>query len=246
MRNLDLNASIRTEKSNLIRKRGAIPAVVYGQGIEPLIIEVDKKVVSSLFSHGANKNVLISLNVKSNGKSETIPVLAHDFQVDPITDQIIHVDFLKVNMEEEIKTKVQIEFSGIPAGVKLEGGILVHSLRQLEIKCLPNNIPEKIIVDVSDLKVGQSLHVSNIIPPQGVTIITPKDETVVIVTSPTEEEAPVAETAAAMEVGAVQEATTGEAGEEKSPTEQKSTADSKAKAAPVDDSKTKAQQKPQK
>lgn len=243
MKNLELKASLRVEKPNVVRQKGFIPAVVYGKGIQPISIEVDKKDVYSIFSQAANRNILISLLIKKGDKVENIPVLAHDYQRDFLTDQIIHVDFLKVNMEEEIRTKVQLDFVGIPVGVKTEGGILVHSLRQVEVKCLPNNIPEKIVVDVSSLKIGQSLHVSDIVPPEGVTIVTPKDETIVRVSSPTEEEVPTAEAVSAEAVSA--EATSqATSTTDKSSTEQKQQqSDTKAKAQTADDSKTKAAQK---
>jgi large subunit ribosomal protein L25 len=241
MQNLNLEASLRSDKSNKVRGRGSIPAVVYGQGMEPISIEVDRKRFSSLFAKGANKNALISLIVKDSKGSQNLPVLAHDLQTDFMTDQVIHIDFLKINMQEEIKTKVSIEFVGEPEGVKLEGGILVHSLRQLEVKCLPGSIPSKITVDVSPLKIGESIHVSGIVPPQGVTILTPKDEPVAIVSSPTEEEAaPVAE-AAALEVGAAGEQPAAEAAAGEQPA-----ADAKGKPPAAEDAKPKAQGKPQK
>lgn len=253
MQNLNLEVSLRNEKSNKVRGRGFIPAVVYGQGMDPLNIEVDKKGFSSLFAKGANKNALISLVVKDAKGSQTISVLAHNLQSDFMTDQVIHIDFLKINMQEEIRTKVAIEFIGESEGVKLEGGILVHSLRQLEVKCLPGNIPDKIIVDVSPLKIGESIHVSGIVTPQGVTIMTPKDEPVAIVSAPTEEEvAPVsaAETVA-LEVGAEdQAAAEPAAGGDQAPSDAKgkqpAPSDAKGKQPLPADAKAKAPQKPQK
>ncbi len=253
MKNLNLEASVRNEKSNKIRNRGFIPAVVYGQGMEPISVEVDKKSFSLLFAKGANKNALISLAVKDAKGSQTIPVLAHDLQADFMTDQVIHVDFLKINMQEEIKAKIAIEFIGEPEGVKLEGGILVHSLRQLEVKCLPGNIPDKITVDVSPLKIGESIHVLDVVAPQGVTIITPKDEPVAIVSAPTEEEvAPAAATeAAAVEVGTADQAGTEQqtvAAGDQSPADAKGkpSADAKGKQPVQEDAKGKAQPKAQK
>ncbi|MFA5104062.1 MAG: 50S ribosomal protein L25 [Candidatus Margulisiibacteriota bacterium] len=252
MENLNLEVLVRNEKSNKVRGRGFIPAIVYGQGIEPINIEVDKNKYTSLFTKGTNKNALISLVVKDAKKPLTISVLAHNLQVDFMTDQVIHIDFLKINMQEEIKTKVAIEFIGESEGVKLEGGILVHSLRQLEVKCLPGNIPDKITVDVSPLKIGESIKVSDIILPQGVTVITPKDEPVAIVSAPAEEEAaPVAATEVAVEVGAADQAA-GEpgAGGDAVPADAKGKqpvpADTKGKQPAPDDAKGKAPQKSQK
>jgi len=247
MQKFEIEANIRTGKPNSVRFKGSIPAIVYGQGIEPVQIEVDKKNITSFFSKGSNKNALISLNVKNADKTQTIPVLTHEMQIDPMTDQIMHIDFLKINMEEEIRTKIAISFVGEPQGVKLDGGILVHSLRQLEIKCLPGNIPDKITVDVSALNIGQSLRVSDIVTPAGITIVTPKDEPVAIVTQPSKDEEPAAAAAvegAAAEAGAEGAAAAGTEGAAAAPAA--GTPDTKAKAATADDAKAKAPQKPQK
>lgn len=206
MQKLDLEANIRKDKTNRVRMSGSVPAIVYGKSMDPVCLEVDSKKITSVFSAGANQNVLITLKIKGEGKDkQTIQVLAHDVQKDPMKDTIMHVDFLKVNMEEEIKTKVSIVLVGEPTGVKLDGGILVHSLRQLEVKCLPGEIPDKISVDVSALKINESIHVSEIVLPKGVTILTSKEDAVAIVTSPTKEEevAPVVEAAVTAEGAAV-------------------------------------------
>ncbi len=148
------------------------------------------------------KNVLINMDVEGGDKPSKLSVLAHDLQIDAMSDKIMHVDFLNLNMNEEIKTKVQIVLKGEATGVKLDGGILVHSLRQIEVRCLPNAIPDSFIVDVTPLKIGDLLHVGDIVPPKGVTILSHKDESVVIISSPMKEEAAQPGAAAAV-VGAV-------------------------------------------
>lgn len=252
MEKIEVEASSRTEKPKVLRLTGFIPAVVYGKNHEAISVKVDEKKIISLFYAGSNKNMIIDLNVSGEkGKKETVPVLAQDFQIDPLTDKIIHIDFLRINMKEELKTKVSIQFVGEPEGVKLEGGILVQALRQLEIKCLPGNIPDKIIVDVSALKINESIHVVDIVAPAGVAILTPKEESVALVTSPTKEEEVVA---APVEAGAVIEgapiegaAVEGAAGA--APGAAPGTApavDAKGKAAPATDAKAKGSAKPTK
>jgi len=199
MEKIELQAKVRTDAPNRIRTSGGVPAVVYGKGFEPVSLEVDAKKLSVLFSAGSNKNVLINLKIDGGKKTMDFPVLAHDIQVNSMNDKITHVDFLKINMEEEIKTKVSISVIGESSGVKLDGGILVQAMRQLEVKCLPGDIPGKIEVDVSALKIGDSIHVGDIKPPKGVSIVTPKDEVVVTVTMPTKEEEVAPAAAAAVE-----------------------------------------------
>ena len=147
--------------------------------MESISVEVDYKKFIKIISSKAGRNVIINMKIASDGKAQNIPVITHEVQKNPINDSIIHVDFYKVKMEEEIKTKVPVVLTGEAIGVKLDGGILVHGLREIEIKCLPTNIPEKFKVDVSALKIGNSLHVSDIKAESGVTIVTPQTEILV-------------------------------------------------------------------
>ncbi len=239
MEKIAIEAKMRSEKPNQLRLKGMVPAVVYGKGFEALSIEIDAKKISTVFSAGSNRNALITLNINDSNGTTSIPVLAHEMQLDAMNDVITHIDFLKLNMEAEIKTKIQISVIGESLGVKLDGGILVQSLRQLEVKCLPADIPEKIVVDVTELKLGESIHVAEIVAPKGVTIITPKEESVVTISMPTKEEevAPVAEAAAV--VGGVAEGGAAPAAGEAAPA-------ADGKAAPEADSKAKSAQKPAK
>lgn len=196
-------------------------------------VEIDEKRFTRLFAAGGNQNVLITLNIKGDSKAKSVPVLAHDMQRDAMTDRILHVDFLKIDMKEEIKTKVTIVLTGESQGVKLDGGILVQPMRQLEIKCLPADIPDKITVDVSALKINESIHVADIVPPKGVAILTPKDEAVAIVTMPTKEEEVAPAAAAVTAEGVPAEgapAAEGAAAAGAAPAE----ADGKAKSAPAE------------
>lgn len=201
MEKIELNAELRAGiKPAVLRKSGIIPAVVYGKGMEPISIQLNNKIFVKLLGKSSSKNSIISLNIKnSDNDSKSFSVLAHDLQINAITDAIDHVDFLQISMEEEIKVKISISVIGESLGVKLDGGILVQSMRFVEVKCLPTNIPDKIEVDVTTLKIGDSIHVAELKAPQGVTIITSKDEPVVTISSPSKEEevAPVVEAAAA-------------------------------------------------
>lgn len=239
---IQLEADIRNDKTASLRKKGAIPAVVYGKNIAPIPIQLDGKNFIKLFRKNLGKNQIIALKIRKDSEIIFYTVLAHDFQIDPILDQILHIDFLKIAMEEEIKTKIPILIIGEAQGVKLEGGILFQALRYIEVKCLPADIPEKIDIDVTPLKIGHSIHVSDLAAPKGVTIITAKTESIATVTSPTKEEEEAPKEEAAVVAGA--EPAAGAAAPEASQAEG-SQAKTEAKAAPQD-AKAKAAPKPSK
>jgi large subunit ribosomal protein L25 len=200
MEKVELEAKKRekvgTTRSRNSRILGSIPAVVYGKGMESVAIEIDHKRFAKIISAKAGRNVIITLNISSEGKSQSVPVLTHDIQINHLNDSIIHVDFYKVKMEEEIKTKIPVILTGESIGVKLDGGILVHGLREIEIKCLPMNIPDKFEIDVSSLKIGNSLHVSDIKIGKDVTVVTLPTEILVTIAAPSKEEEVVAPIAA--------------------------------------------------
>lgn len=192
MEKVELEAKTRdkmgTARSRNSRLAGLIPAVVYGKGMESIPVEIDSKKFTKLISSKAGRNIIITLKIDSEGKAHGIPVLTHDIQKNPINDMIIHVDFYKIKMEEEIKAKVPVMLTGESIGVKLDGGILVHGLREVEIKCLPTNIPDKFEMDVSALKIGNSLHVSDLKIEKGITVLSGPTESLVTISAPSKEE----------------------------------------------------------
>ena len=198
MEKVELKAETRQEKGKeavkKIRKKGYIPAVVYDKESNILVkipLEEAKKLKSLHFS----ENALFDLQISGEGqdaKSRT-PVLIKEVQYHPLTDEAIHLDFVKVSLKEKIKLNIPIVLKGEAKGVK-EGGTVEQILREVEIECYPQNIPEKIIVDISSLELGQSLHLGQVNMPEGVKLISSLEETVVTVVAPeAEEEAPAAE-----------------------------------------------------
>ena len=188
----DLEASLRgNEKKSdktALRNSGLIPAVIYGKGFKNLIVSVDPKKLNKLITGSLGRNIIISLNIAEGDKVKTVPVLTHVIQRDPMSDRIIHVDFMHVEMKKELKTKVKLELVGVATGVKDDGGILVPGLREIEVKCLPTAIPEKFTIDVSAMKINDTLHVSDLKAMEGVEIISPKEETLVHISPPAKEE----------------------------------------------------------
>lgn len=191
MAKIELKANKREElgkKAKKVRAQGLVPAVVYGRRIKSTPISIDirefqKKVLQS----EAGLNLIFNLKLMEDG-GKSIPVITYGIQRNPLTDEIIHLDFMHVIMDEEIKTKVSVELVGVPVGVKEGGGVLVYGLREVEVKCLPGNIPDKFEIDVSALEIGHSLHVSDLKVPKKVEILTPLTEMIATVSPPTKEE----------------------------------------------------------
>jgi large subunit ribosomal protein L25 len=183
-----LREAIKGSEKTALKEAGFIPAVVYGKGFKNVSVAVDAKKLGKLISGEAGRNVIISLALHEGEKVRTIPVLTHEIERDIFSDRIKHVDFLHVEMKKEIKAKIKLELKGISVGVKEYGGIMVHGLREIEVKCLPTDIPDKFELDVTALKIGDTLHVSDIAVKAGVEIITPATETLVHISQPVKEE----------------------------------------------------------
>jgi large subunit ribosomal protein L25 len=179
-----------------LRARGLIPAVIYGGNDKPQPLQVATREINAMMSHASGENVLVELEIDGEGSSRT--ALVQEVQHSPVGGEIRHVDFHAVSMDQMIQAEVPLEPVGIPVGVKTFGGLLEQSLRVLAIECLPGDLPDRITVDVSQLNIGDSIHVRDIQFPSGVTPKVPPDLTALSVLAPVvEEEAPVAEAEAA-------------------------------------------------
>ncbi len=165
-----------------LRLRGMAPGVVYGGGRKATAIAFDIAGLEQLLSssHGG-LNTLIDLEGNSEATGRT--VIAKELQREAIRGEIIHVDFYEINLTEKIHVSVPIHLEGTPAGVVL-GGVLDQQLRELELLCLPNAIPDDIRIDVSDLELGDSLHVSQLSIPDGVELAIDAELTVATVVIP--------------------------------------------------------------
>jgi len=178
------------------RAAGRIPAVVYGAGKPNVPVTVDRKSLSDVFREGAGENTIFLL--KLGGSDQSRHAMIKEMQRDPVTRRPLHIDFVRVLMDVKITIKVPIEIVGIAKGVKTEGGILDTVTREVEIECLPGNIPAGLAVDVAELGIGDALRVSQIPAPEGVRIVENPEKIVVHVVHPAREEeaAPAAEAAA--------------------------------------------------
>ncbi len=170
-----------------LRREGMIPAVLYGPDVSEVTLAIRKKDVNRILKQG--ENVIFKLN----DNEKTWDVMVKEVQADPVTDELYHVDLIQVAMNKPIRVFVPINPVGDPVGVKSEGGIADWMTREVEIECLPKNIPEAIEVDISALHVNQSLRVEDLTPPEGVRIVTDSETVLVVIESPVEEEVAVTE-----------------------------------------------------
>lgn len=183
MEGRSLNAEVRNEfgkNANVrLRNSGFIPVVLYSHG-ESMPLKVNKKEFISIFEGAISESVIFDLNFTDNKGEAGQMAFVKDYQVDPVSGELIHVDLFKVTQGEQIHTHVHIEFSGSPKGVKL-GGVLEINERMLEIKCLPRDLPSKIEVDVTELLIGDSIHARDIKLGDNVELLSNPDSVVVSV-----------------------------------------------------------------
>jgi len=180
-----------------MRAAGMLPVAVYGEGLDSAAVAVNAKDIANILRSGTGHNTIFKLAIPGY---EPATVIIKDYQVDPVRGRLLHADLMRLSMTTATRVSVNIEFSGEPVGVKLEGGILEIELREVEIECLPGDIPEKIRVDVSDLKLGKHVNVADLVyDREKIKMLTPSDQIVAGVLAPrmVEEPAPAAEAEAA-------------------------------------------------
>ena len=177
-----------------LRASGRIPAVVYGGKDGGKAIAVDPKVLAKILRTEQGANTLISINVPGAGDAR---VLVREYQLDPITHDLLHADFYRVAMDKLLRVQVTVVASGEPRGVKQQGGVLDIVHRQIEIECLPADIPNHIEVDVTELMVGMSVRVKDVATNAKWKAITDPETMLLHVVIPKVEEAPAAADAAA-------------------------------------------------
>lgn len=208
MSNSSLTVALRENSgkggARKLRATGRIPGICYGAGSDNVSVAIDPKALTTLLAKsGAGMNTLIELSVEGGGLFDGKTVLVKDLQREPIHGVPLHADLYAVDLTQTIVVQVPVQVEGSPAGVRNDGGILDHSLREIELECLPTAIPSEIIVDVTDLELNQSLHVRDIALPEGVELRTDGDLSVVSVVMPAAaEEEPVAAEEVEGEAGA--------------------------------------------
>lgn len=191
-----------------LRQAGKIPAIVYGESIENTTVSVDQKQIVGILK--TNPNAVLQVDIPGQGKH---PIMIGEIQRHPISRDIVHIDLQQIDIKNPIRVMVRLETVGEAVGAR-EGGVLQMPLTEIEIECLPHLIPSSIQVDVSELSIGDSVLISDLQVPEGITVLTPAEDVVASVLAPTREE--VADEAAD---GEEAEATAEEAAPEEEQTE---------------------------
>jgi large subunit ribosomal protein L25 len=183
---INLNARVRKTTGNsparALRREGRIPAVLYGQKTEPILLSIDMREFEQITKKSTIGSVLLNLQIQ-NGHTESRPAMVKELQTHPVTQRFLHVDFYEVDMQRKIKVMVPLVVRGKAKGVE-DGGLLQIVRREIEVLCLPTEIPESFEVDVSDLDIGDAIHMGDIQRGENIEISTDAKTTVVTVLAP--------------------------------------------------------------
>lgn len=235
MKSVPLKAFPRSQtrrgKVKQLRSTGRVPAIIYGRQAAPQNLEVNAREIGDLIHDHVSENLLVDLSIENDARAKRL-ALVQEIQHHPIDGKVLHVDFHEVAENEKVVVQVPVHTVGEAAGVKNSGGVLEHVLYKLKVRCLPKDLLEQIIVDVTALEIGKTIHIGEITVPAGVEILGDKKIPVVSVATPRAEEevAPAGEAKAAGDVEMTKEKKEeGEEGEAK-PGEKAPAAKGEAKA----------------
>jgi large subunit ribosomal protein L25 len=200
---IELQATVRKSVGNgparSLRRSGQIPAVLYGPKLEPVLLSVNIKDLENVLKQGNAFQVILNLVIQ-NGKKKTKAAMIRELQTHPVSGNFIHIDFYEIDMKRQIKVMVPVITTGQSVGVEL-GGLLNIVRREIELLCLPGDIPEAIEIDITDLDIGDSIHIEDIPLGENVEIAADVNFTVVTVLSPKVEEEVVEEEEVELEAG---------------------------------------------
>ncbi len=195
-----------------LRVKGFMPAVMYGGGTTPAALAVNPKEVTKILNSRTGHNTIFNVSIAGG---ESIPVMVVDWQNDPIKDNLLHVDLKRIDLSQRITVKVPVITQGEPKGVKLQGGLHEIITREIEVECLPNDIPEQFIVNVSELGLGESIRAADIPLIGSMTLVSPADSVIShVISLRADEAAPATDAAAEPEVvkkGKKEDGATGDA-----------------------------------
>lgn len=170
-----------------LRREGVVPAIVYGRQMEPMVISVNQRELVNMLHSKAGEHALVTLRVDGSGSPWEKPVLVQAVQHDPVDDHVLHVDFHAIVLTERLRVKVPVVLKGEAVGVKQEGGVLEHFLREIEVECLPTEIPAHVEFDVTALTIGQTVHVRDLTAPKGTKITSELEGVIASIQMPKEE-----------------------------------------------------------
>lgn len=186
---LVIKAEKRTElgknASGRLRRKGFVPAILYGESVANVPLTLKKKDIIEILKSETGENTIFKVAFDSEERD----VMIKEVQINPITDELTHVDLIQISMDKPVRVSVPVELVGEAIGVKAEGGIVDFLLRELEIECLPREIPEAIKVDISNLHLHQSIKVQNLELPAGIKVLHDPHAAIVVISSVAEEAA---------------------------------------------------------
>jgi large subunit ribosomal protein L25 len=188
---IELKTNIRTTTGNgparRLRQKGLIPAVLYGPGTESVLLSVNIRDIDMILKKGRIGQALLNLVIPNNGETSTKTVMVKELQLHPVSRNFLHIDFYEVAMDRKIMVNIPVTTTGKAKGVE-NGGILQIIRRELEVQCFPLDVPESIEIDITDLDVGDSIHVGDISRQSGIEFLGEENFTVVTVVTPKIEE----------------------------------------------------------
>ena len=191
MAQLTLEVKVRSEigggRPRMLRREGLLPGVFYSRGEEPIPLTLNMAYIKKATGR-LRENQIVSLEIDRDGKKIKKPAIVKEIQVDYLALEVLHIDFQQIALDEKLTAMVPLISIGESIGVTRDGGILEHILREVEIECLPADLPESIEVDVSELTVGATIHVSDITATEGVEILTEPTLSIFALAAPIAEE----------------------------------------------------------
>jgi large subunit ribosomal protein L25 len=168
-----------------LRNKGLIPATIYGDNKPPISVAVEGKQITRILRSETGHNTIFNLQTPDQ---DPTTVMIKDWQIDPVKGKVMHADFVRISLTEKRRVSVPVEVKGEAAGVRLDGGILDHVLREIEVECLPADIPEHITIDVSALRLGGHISARDVKVADNVRVVTSPEQVIVAVVAPASEE----------------------------------------------------------
>lgn len=190
MERVKLEAKIRKdlgkEAMKRLRTEGLIPAIVYRRGEKSTPLVLDRKALEKVLHTAAGENVIVNLKVAGDERAKERTCIIKEIQHNPVNGNILHADFNQISLTETVKVNVPVATKGEAIGVKQDEGVLEHVLWEVQVECLPTQIPEKLEVDITNLKIGDALFIKDIVAPRGVEILNDPELRIVAVEKPVE------------------------------------------------------------
>ncbi|MCC7342248.1 MAG: 50S ribosomal protein L25 [Bryobacterales bacterium] len=195
----DRRAGRGKNQNNRLRAAKRLPAVLYGSMKEPIAISVDPSDITKIFRSKYTYNTIIELDIEGEAKEPSMMV---DWQLDPVRDNIIHVDFKRIDLAKPVTVKVPVEFNGVPFGVKNQGGTLDVINRHVVLECLPEAIPDAVPAEIASMKLGDTIRAGELPLPEGMRLLSPPVLVLALVAGTRASTLAAEETAAAPAAGA--------------------------------------------